>query len=407
MLCDIIVIGGGASGLTAAISAKMCRPEASVTVCEKLDRVGRKILSTGNGRCNLSNRSVNTENYHGSVNAPAVIRDEPSADEFFSGLGIMLVADDAGRVYPYSGSAATVLSALRLKMSTLGITEECGFAVSAVDGVKDGYRLTSADGRTLSARRLIVAAGGYAAPSSGTDGAVMRLFRSRGYRTAKICPAVAPMKAFPEEIKGLKGVRAKCRLSAFSGEKLLRTEAGEIQFTENTLSGICVFNMAYLFAENEGSLTLCADFAPDISAARLSGYLSDVRKQRSGSSLEDFLTGLFGKNLAVYLTKRALRRPLTESISTLSDEDISSAAALIKNCRFRAAGASPWQNAQSTLGGITASEITPELASRREKGIYFCGEILDTAGDCGGYNLQWAWSSGWRAGRNCALSLKG
>ena len=407
MLGDIIVIGGGASGMTAAIAAKTCRPDVSVTICERLDRVGKKILSTGNGRCNLSNRSLKRSNYHGSVDALGVIEAEPSADEFFAGAGLVLTSDEAGRVYPYSNSAASVLSALRLKMQALGITEECGFEVSGISRIPGGYSVVSTDGIKLSAKRLIVAAGGCAAPSAGTDGAVLRMFRDMGYETAKLFPAVAPLRTFPEDVKGLKGVRARCRVTAVAGGKKLRSEAGEIQFTENSLSGICVFNLAYLISAHSSGLELHVDFAPDMPQSSIEEYLLSVKEQRAGSGCEELLTGIFGKNLALFLTKKALRKPLTEPVSKLCSREIKVLAGLVKECPFRVSGAAPWQSAQSTLGGITAQETGSDLSSRRDRGIYFCGEILDTAGDCGGYNLQWAWSSGWRAGRNCALSLKG
>lgn len=407
MLGDIIIIGGGASGLAAAVSAKLAVPSTDVVVCERLDRVGKKILSTGNGRCNLSNRSISPENYHGSVDAAAFIGAAPPAEDFFADMGVLVTSDEAGRIYPHSNAASTVLNALRMKLSSLGVREECGFEVRGIANVKGGYTVVSADGRRLSARRIIAAAGGYAAPSAGTDGSLMRLFRDKGYSTAKVFPAVAPLRVDPGDVKGLKGIRAKCRITAYSGEKKLRSEAGEIQFTENSLSGICVFNMAYLFGQYGPALTISADLAPDMGSRELTSYLRGIAGQRSGEKLEELLTGMFQKNLAVYLVKRAFRRPLTDNISALGKDSSEVLTGLIKDCRFSITGAAPWQSAQSTLGGISASEITPQLASKRDKGIYFCGEILDTAGDCGGYNLQWAWSSGYIAGKNCALSLKG
>jgi len=407
MFGDIIIIGGGASGLAAAVSAKLAMPSADVTVCEKLDRVGKKILSTGNGRCNLSNRNISAENYHGSVNAMPVIENSPSAEEFFADMGVLVTADESGRIYPHSNAASTVLNALRMKMNAIGVKEECGFEVCGIEKLPEGYSIIASDGRKLSAKRLIIAAGSYAAPSAGTDGSIMRLFREKSYSTAKVFPAVAPLRVSPEDVKGLKGVRAKCRITAISGGKNLRSEYGEIQFTENSLSGICVFNMAYLFGEYGSNLTISADLAPDLTREQLSAYLHDIIRQRSDEKLEELLTGMFQKNLAVYLVKKAFRFPLTDKIASLEKGSADILANLIKDCRFTITGTAPWQNAQSTLGGISASEITPQLESKRDRGLFFCGEILDTAGDCGGYNLQWAWSSGYTAGTNCARSLKG
>lgn len=408
MYTDIAVIGGGASGLAAAIGAKTENPALSVTVFEKLDRVGKKLLSTGNGRCNLSSRSLVSEHYHGSVkNLMEIIKNTPSAEEFFMTMGVPVISDEQGRMYPRSESAAAVLRSLRMRTSELGITEVCGFELAEIRRSKRGYIITSKSGATAECRCIIAAAGGYAAPQLGTDGSVMRIFRDMGYKTAKICPAVAPLKVSPDKLKGLKGVRVKGAVSAISGGKILKTEQGEIQFTESALSGICVFNLARFFNEYEGRLALRLDLAADIEKAELIDYLERVSTQRAAYPLEELLTGFFPKNLAVYHVKNTFNRPLTEKISTLGKRDIIALADRIKSLEFEISGCSSWNNAQVTAGGIHGSCVDNELQSVRDRGIYFCGEILDADGDCGGYNLQWAWSSGLWAGSNCARSLKG
>jgi len=408
MYTDIAVIGGGASGLAAAIGAKTENPALSVTVFEKLDRVGKKLLSTGNGRCNLSSRSLVSEHYHGSVkNLMEIIKNTSSAEEFFMTMGVPVISDEQGRMYPRSESAAAVLRSLRMRTSELGITEVCGFELAEIRRSKRGYIITSKSGATAECHCIIAAAGGYAAPQLGTDGSVMRIFRDMGYKTAKICPAVAPLKVSPDKLKGLKGVRVKGAVSAVSGGKILKTEQGEIQFTESALSGICVFNLARFFNEYEGRLALRLDLAADIEKAELIDYLERVSTQRAAYPLEELLTGFFPKNLAVYLVKNTFNRSLTEKISTLGKRDIIALADRIKSLEFEISGCSSWNNAQVTSGGIHGSCVDNELQSVRDRGIYFCGEILDADGDCGGYNLQWAWSSGLWAGSNCARSLKG
>ncbi len=383
MQADIVIIGGGASGIAAAIEAKKTDMRLRVVICERLDRIGKKILSTGNGRCNLSNHSITEKNYHGSVEAVRYMKGWQSADEFFSELGLLCSYDEQGRVYPYSNSAASVLNALRIRLAALGVEVISGFRAVDIKRGQNAYTVTAENGEKVSAKCVIIAAGGYAAPSCGTDGSIIKLMREKGYKVSKIVPAVAPLRTSPDSLKGLKGVRAKCKVSAYSRGKLLREEHGEVQFTENSLSGICVFNMAYLLSEHEDGLTLSFDLAPELSSEQLYDYLMNIKKQRPELGADELLTGLFTKNLAIYTVKRAL------------------------GIDFIITGTSSWQSAQATHGGIHASEIDGRLASRREKGIYFCGEILDTVGDCGGYNLQWAWTSGALAGRNCALSLKG
>lgn len=407
MYADIAVIGGGASGIAAAIGAKKACPSAKIVIAERLDRVGRKILSTGNGRCNLSNQTILPEFYHGSVgNIMEIIDETPLAEEFFMDMGVLCCADEQGRIYPRSMSAATVLSALRMKLSALGIDEICGFEFISIEKRKI-YEIVSSNGDKISCRKIVIAAGGYAAPQFGTDGSVMRVFRERGYKTAKICPSVAPLRVSPESVKGLKGVRAKGCVAAFAYGKKLKEEFGEIQFTENSLSGICVFNLARFFQEYEGKLTLQIDFAPDMTLQQIIDYLYIIKKQRADRSIDELLTGFFAKNLAVFIVRKVVSRLLSDKIYALKKEEIINIAKKIKNFQFSITGISPWKNAQVTAGGIHGDCVDDRLESKLDRGIFFCGEILDADGDCGGFNLQWAWSSGLWAGQNCAESLGG
>lgn len=408
MNIDIAVIGGGASGIAAAISAKEIAPSANVMVIEKLSRVGKKIIASGNGKCNLSNVNISEYNYHGSLNAVKVISAVPDYKEFFTEkLGILCTIGSEGKeggVYPRSNSSSTVLNALRLRSSKLGVDELCSCDINEIIPKKNGFILRSADNEIF-CRRVIIAAGGYAAPSFGTDGSIMRIMKGMGYKISKICPAVAPLKVDPNDIRGLKGVRVKGEISAYSGNKLLRTEKGELQFNENNISGICVFNLAYLFSEYEGSLKLRADLLPEISPQKLFGYLITLRRERGELSIEELLTGAFVKNLAVYLVKRSLDRSVSNPVSSLTKQEILAICGNIKGLEFKVCGCSSWQHAQATMGGIHSSCVDENLQSKLHKGLYFCGEILDVAGDCGGYNLQWAWSSGIMAGKNCGKGL--
>ncbi|MBQ9139835.1 MAG: aminoacetone oxidase family FAD-binding enzyme [Ruminococcus sp.] len=410
MKTDIAIIGGGASGLTAAIAAKEANIGARVTIVEKLPRTGKKIIASGNGKCNLSNMLLSEHNYHGSVDALKIIEKMPDYNSFFTDyLGVMCVSGSEGReggIYPRSNSSNTIVNAMRMKLDELGIEELCGCEVRGIIPEKDGFTLICGDDN-IRCKRLIIAAGGYAAPTFGTDGGIMRLLKNMGYKTAKICPAVAPLRVSPDKLKGLKGVRVKGEISAVSGGEILRTERGEMQFNDNNISGICVFNLAYLFSEYEGRLNLKADLLPDMTWNELKGYLENIRKSRGKLPLEELLTGIFVKNLAMYLVKNSIDRPLTDKISTLKNNELSAVMSRIKALEFEVCGCSPWQNSQSTMGGIHASCVDEYLQSRLHRGIYLCGEILDTAGDCGGYNLQWAWSSGMLAGGSCGKSLKG
>lgn len=410
MYADVAVIGGGASGYTSAVELAKACPDAEIVIVERLSRTGKKLTATGNGKCNLSNKSLKAENYHGSVDAMKIIGMTPDYNDFFVGeMDIMCVSGSEGReggIYPHSNSSATVVNAFRLKLGSLGVKEVCDFEVKSISQKNGKYILRSEEDEIV-CRKVIIACGGYAGTSFGTDGSMLRILKNMGYKTAKICPAVAPLRVSSNRLKGLKGVRAKGRISAVSDGKILRTEYGEIQFNENNISGICVFNLAYLFQKYEGKMILRADLLPETDEKNLIVCLERVRKNRSEYSLEELLTGIFVKKLAVYLVKNTLHRPMTDRINSVTDSEIKKLVRAIKCLEFEVTGCSPWQNAQATCGGIHADCVTENLESKLHRGIYFCGEILDTVGDCGGYNLQWAWSSGIWAGRKCAESLKG
>ena len=306
---DIAVIGGGASGFAAAVSAKMTCPQASVIILEKMFRSGKKIAATGNGKCNLSNVDISEKNYHGSFNVMEIIGNTPRGDEYFSDVyGVLCMTGSEGRnggLYPRSNSANTVISAIRLKTESLGIEERCDFEVTEIVQEKKCLKLLSKNGE-IYCRRTIIACGGYAGPAFGTDGGMLRILKNMGYKCSKICPAVAPLKVPAESVRGLKGVRVKGSISAVCGGKTIRTESGEIQFNENNISGVCVFNLAYLFQQYEGRLTLRADLASDMSENELFDYLHRIRTDRCGCVAEELLSGFFIKNLAVWLIKNIL-----------------------------------------------------------------------------------------------------
>ncbi len=410
MKADIVVIGGGASGFAAAVEAKSVSPYSRIVIAERLSRSGKKIIASGNGKCNLSNANLSADKFHGTIDAMSIIGSTPDYHEFFTQrLGVLCSMGNEGReggIYPRSNSSSTILSALRKEAERLGAEELCDTEIKEIKIANDGFRLIS-DSDEIQCKRVIIAAGGYAAPSFGTDGAMLRILKNMGYSTGKICPAVAPLKVNAESVKGLKGVRVKGRISAVSNGKILRTETGEIQFNENTVSGICVFNLAYLFRDYENKLTLKADLLPDMNVREIADFIFQARRKMSDFTIEELLSGMFVKNLAVFIVKKALGKSMNSKISSVTDSEIYSIAEMIKNLEFTVTGCSSWQNAQATYGGIHNKCVTEKLESRLHRGIYFCGEILDVVGDCGGYNLQWAWSSGMWAGRNCALSLKG
>ena len=334
-----------------------------------------------------------------------IINQTENTETFFNSIGLICTADDCGRMYPYSNTASSVLNCMRNNIIENNVTELCGCEVKEIKKNKNIF-IVSGDNFEITSRAVIVSAGGYAAPSMGTDGSIIRILKKAGHKTAKISPANAPLKVNPTDLKGLKGVRIRGKASAYSDGKKLDEEYGEIQFNENAISGICIFNLSYLYSEHENDFSVSLDLTPDKSFAELIDILSELRKINEHNTAENYLTGFFNKNMAHYLIKRT-GKGLNESISGMNGRYIKQLAAIIKSLDFKVTGSSSWQNAQVTHGGIHGQSIDSKLQSVIYKGMFFSGEILDVDGICGGYNLTWAWSSGIWAAKNAVEYLGG
>jgi len=392
---DIAVIGGGASGICSAISAKITNKNLNVVILEKLSRTGTKILSTGNGRCNLGNKNISPKFYHGSIKNYMNILQNTDTEDFFNFMGMMCRTDSEGRIYPYSNKASSVLDALRISIKNLCISEICGFDVKSIEKSGNSFIIKS-ENRTVYAKKIIVSSGGFSAPSLGTDGKLIKII-SENHRITNVYPSLCPLNyKNPEEYKSLSGIRAKVKVSAKSDSEL-----GEIQFTSTALSGICIFNLSYLKPRS-----IKIDFMPDKDFQNVLEYLICLKKIRNNCTLEEYLSGIFAKNLGSYLVKKSTGKSISEKVSGLNSNDIKSISGAIKSTVIDTVPTNKWNSSQVTAGGISGSEVDENLQSLRCFGMYFSGEILDIDGKCGGYNLMWAWSSGIWAGKKCAEGLK-
>ncbi|MBR6521152.1 MAG: aminoacetone oxidase family FAD-binding enzyme [Oscillospiraceae bacterium] len=396
--CDIAIIGGGASALAAAIEA--ARGGAFVYILEKLPRVGKKLLVTGNGRCNLSNLSANTQSFCGDTRIIAPALDKfGEIVEFFESLGLYTRADNEGRLYPMSNAATAVLDALRLECTRLGATELCDFEAVSIE--KDEFfRISAADGRKVQAKKIIFACGGKAAPKQGTDGSAFKLLKPFGIKITHLSPALSPLACSAQELRALKGLRAQAAVHAYKNGDLVAQSKGEVQFGENALSGICVFDLA-AFTPDELSLDLMPEYTED----DIFNILTDIISRREYATAEDAFTGLFNKRIAQCLLRRVSKLPFNAPCSEIYPDVLHDLASIIKDWRFPV-GDGDWDKAQVTCGGIAADELTPELELRRLPDAYACGEALDVHGPCGGFNLHWAWASGRQAASSALAGLR-
>ena len=402
---NIIILGGGASGMAAALAAAE-DPNSRVTVLERHSRAGRKLLATGNGRCNLSNIHVSAEHYHGadpSFVCPALSRfDVPDTLRWFGDLGLLTRTDPDGRIYPASDSAAGVLDVLRLAAEHRGIALRPAFDAVSVRRTDRGFLVTSASGETLRADRLIAACGGAAGAKLGGTRAGYSLLGSLGHTCTPLYPSLVQLKTDNTWTRSLKGIRTQAVVTLEYRGRQLAAARGEVQFTDYGLSGPAVFDLsrAAAFAPQGSEISL--QLLPELDPPAVLRYLQDKRRRFPSGTAGNLLTGTLHNTLGRTVVRRAgiaFDTPLHD----LSDNDLRRTADLIGRYTAALHGTTGFDAAQVTAGGIrTDSFDARTMESRIVPGLYACGELLDIDGDCGGYNLQWAWSSGRLAGTAAA-----
>lgn len=398
----VCIIGGGPAGMTAAITA--ARLGSRVTLLERGERVGKKLLLTGNGKCNYTNRRLRPSCYHsseGSFVMRALQKFGPeSSVRWLRSLGIEPLDRHDGWLYPHSEQAASVLNALRTECELSGVRTVTAATVRQIRRGKGGSFQIMTDREMIAADRLILATGSKAAPSTGSDGSGYLYARQLGHSIRNVLPALCGLHCAEKDFfKAVAGVRVGAALTLLcDGEEVERTE-GELQLNSYGLSGIPVFQLSRTAARALGdgrSTVISVDFLPDF--ASLHSYLEERLSLRSYRSFEAFGNGLLNKNLWNGLVKRAGLKP-GGNPAEQSGRGLKGLAELISDCRFRIIRTADFEQAQTCTGGVSTEEVNPEtMESRLVPGLYFAGEILDVDGICGGYNLQWCWTSGRLAG---------
>lgn len=392
------IIGAGASGMAAAVAASENK-DVQVLLFERQARVGRKLQSTGNGRCNLSNLNANAGGYHG---------DEPGfADNalkrfnvqdtlrWFSSLGLYTVTQTSGRVYPYSDQANSVVDVLRFALDRENITLITGFEVIKARKIGYSFQLNG-DGKTYTCDKLIIACGGLAGGKLGGSMSGYQLLRGFGHRAIRLRPALVQLKSSWKGCTALKGVRANCHAAVYHDGALYSEGTGELQFTEYGLSGPVIFEISRDVCQEKGEWLCRLDFLPDMEYA----LLLDRLKQRRNTvlSTEELFTGIIHNRLGRVICQ-TVGICSRSKIADLRDDELAQAATAAKSLDVILTEPLGMDHAQVTAGGILTAEFDPAtMESKRVSGLYACGEVLDIDGDCGGYNLQWAWSSGRLAG---------
>ncbi|MFA5168090.1 MAG: NAD(P)/FAD-dependent oxidoreductase [Candidatus Omnitrophota bacterium] len=389
---DVIVVGGGAAGIMAAITAK--RQGTSVLVCEKMPKIGKKLLITGAGRCNLLNNALDASFYNpgGQTLVRSVLGQfgKEAMLEFFKKLGLATYADEMGRIFPVTNQAASVLKVLEMELERLKVMIDLGCEIKNIRVVKNGFEVCAKTGEKETCRKIILCSGGKSYPALGADGNGYALAAAFGHRIIEPVPSTVPLLVKDPCCHFLQGQKVRAKVTSCINGKNVRTVSGEILFTQYGLSGTAILDVSdeISIALNRNlikNVTVMVDLVPFMSEAALTEEFS--RRFEKGVKRENLLEGLL--TYKFFLVFRG----------EVQNADASSIAHMLKNKEFKVIGTRGWNEAEFTAGGIPVEEIDPlTLESRLQKGLYFAGEILDVQGRRGGYNLAWAWASGAVAG---------
>ena len=409
---DLIVLGGGASGLTAAITAKDFG--ADVAVIEGTDRIGKKILTTGNGRCNISNKTITFpfSNFHSSQNnffnnvlSSFCVND---TEIFFKTLGLPLIELENSKLYPQSLQASSVVDIFRFTLQDKDIPLYHSFKIKKIIKNKKGFKLFSNDEtiEPITCTKLILACGGCSAIKTGSDGSGFALAKDLGHNIISPKPSLVQLKLDYPYLKALSGIKFDATCQIYIENKLERTESGETLFTDYGISGPPILQLSRNASQAlslRKNIEIVIDLMPSLTYEEVENLLYGHWGVFSHRSINSSLIGIINKKLIPILLKEAKIDNIHKPCWELTWNEKISIISLIKKWKFKCIGTNDFQSAQVTIGGVDTLEInSSSLESNLIKNLYFCGEILDVDGDCGGFNLQWAWSSGFIAGKNAS-----
>ncbi len=395
---DIVIVGAGPAGLAAAIEAKTCNPKAKVLVLEKMEEPAKKLSATGNGRGNLSNKSC--------VGLQEVL-------EFFRQSGIAVRTDDAGRIYPYSEEAKAVSSALIKRAKGLGteILTDAKVSNVEVDLQGDFHIFISDKKDKVRAKKLLIATGGKSFANYGSSGDGFGFARALGHEVTPLVPGLTAIEV-KENLKDLKGVRAKVDVTLMQNGEVTFKEEGEIQFRDDSISGICVMNMSSVLpiakrGEAANPLESCkilVNFVPDFGTVELMNFFK-LQMAMEDATLTDVLETLVKRPVVQRILKDVAIDPkMTASKAT--PVQLVAIANKLRSFDLSPCGKKGWKEAQVTMGGVSLEEINLEtMESKLVKGLYFAGEVMDFDAPCGGFNLHNAWLTGMRAGKDMANNV--
>lgn len=400
------IIGAGASGMMAAITAADNGSE--VVLLEKNDRVGKKILATGNGKCNLGNLEFNMDKYY--------CRDKEKLQQIFSVFSVcdtmsffesngMMIRNKKGYLYPYSEQASTVLDVLRKALADKRICVETENEIVSADYLKNKNKfLVKGKAKDLEFDKLIIACGGPASLKKKEFMDGFSLAKGFGHKICKVVPALVQLKSDENYFNIVAGVRCQAKVTLLADDIKLSEEQGELQFTNYGLSGIPIFQFSREAAyaiEDGKDVSVAINLFPDYEKKLFEDRVHSRYENNKNATLEEFLLGTINKKINQALIKKAGYKP-TDKVADIGFSKIKEFMQMYRQLKVHIISVNAMENAQVCAGGVDFTEISTEMESLKCPGLYFAGEVIDVDGKCGGYNLQWAWTSGYVAGKNAS-----
>lgn len=400
---DTIIIGGGPAGMTAAIIAR--RNGRKVCIIEHQDRIGKKILSTGNGKCNITNMDIGPHCYNSNSKEDffSVVKKFGPSDiiTFFNGMG-MLTMDKNGYIYPRSEQASVVLDTLRFELEKLGVVIYTNAKDTKITSANNEFKVKFGD-TEITSNKLVLSCGSKCAPKTGSDGSGYVLASNFGHKIIKVIPALVQIICAENFYKELQGVRCNANLRVTVNNEPVVTEQGELQLTGYGISGIPVFQLSRTIKrliDRKQSPVVYIDFVPEYTESQLIDFITNSVKNNGNSDITQMLSGIINKKIANVIVKECNIKPSSKCEEIDSDQ-IKRIISKIKNFSTIPKDTNGFDNAQVCAGGVELLDVDLNtMESKLVKGLYFAGEILDVDGRCGGYNLTWAFASGKLAGDN-------
>ncbi len=400
---DVLIIGCGASGAVAGILAS--RRGLSVAIVEAEDRGFKKLLTTGNGRCNITNRNISLDSYneHGAKLFSKVYADFNNTDalDFFRTIGVESTELDDGKIYPMSLQAASVVNNLLDELERSGVQIINKFPVTKINRSKH-FDIFSGD-KKLSSRALIVACGSKAGTKENKFNGIWKALDTFKIKKEPLNPSLVQLKSDYGYLKHLNGTKFKTTAKLYKGKTMLKSFYGEVLFTDYGLSGIPIMNLSRFFTETDKKgYRVDLDLCKEVSFTDLVSLIETRKKTIGYKKLDKFFLSLVPKSMIIPLIKDNVLN-MNSSGSELTSKEIKKIAGYLKSFSLDITGINPFARAQVMCGGIDVRELNDNLSYKKDKDLYFCGEIVDVDGLCGGFNLQWAWSSGAKVGENILL----